>query len=191
MRLSYSYDLNSDSRQGIFESILKNNDIYNEQGNLYLDATFEMLYEGILQFAGCIQKVCNMRYWHRDTIKSEFYENLKKYTTTDLKKFNPTPNKSPLPKYDGIINVDWSLTYKQQCFYVFGVSGNEKAKNTAIALLEFQKANLTFMSLIVHENMTELGNKEKQYLIQNADKQYPVLEDFCNKVSSDIPRLVA
>ena len=190
MRLSYTYELNTHSRQKIFDSILINSDVQNEEGNLYLDTTREMLYESVLQFAGCVQKVCNMRYWSREIVRSTFYEDLKEYTTTELGKCNPEPDFVPLPNYK-ILTVDWSLSYKNRNFYLFGVLGNDKAKSTAIALLEFKKENLPFISLVVYENMQDLGNKEITYLIMNADKQYPNLTNLREGVMSDIERYVA
>lgn len=188
MRLSYNYEINTNSRQKIFDSILINNGVKNDNGNLYLDASFEMLYENIMQFASCIQKVCNMRYWSREIIRSSFYEDLKDYTTTDLKEFVPRPDFAPIPDYE-IITVDWSLTYSNRNFYLFGVTSNDKAKNTAIALLEFKKEELPFISMVVHEDMKELGSKEFIYLTKNVDKQYPKLDDFQEDGESDIKRL--
>ena len=63
MRLSYSFDVSTPTRQRIFESIIVNNGVVNDDGNLYLDTPLDKLYESVLQFAGCAQKVCNMRYW--------------------------------------------------------------------------------------------------------------------------------
>ncbi len=187
MRLSYSYDINTPTKQKIFDSILINNRVLNADGNLYLDAALETLYESILQFAGCAQKVCNMRYWTRETVRSAFYDDLKEYVTTELTQFNPIADHSPLAEYP--ISVDWRLTHNRRSFYVFGVLGNDKAKNVAIALLEFQKEPLSFISLVVHENFEELGTKERLYLTRNADTQYPVLNDFREKAPTDIGRL--
>ena len=188
MRLSYTYEINSPSRQRILDSILMNNGVQNDNGNLYIDTPLKLLYESILQFTGCVQKVCNMRYWSREIVRSTFYEDLKEYTITELRRFDPKPDVSPLPDYLDI-SVDWSLTYNERDFYMFGVSSNEKAKSTAICLLEFQKEELPFTSLIVHEDMEELGRKEGTYLTRNADKQYPSLKDFQAQALSDIPRL--
>ena len=190
MRLSCTYEINSPARLKIFDSILINNGVQSEEGNLYLDTTPEMLYEGILQFAGCVQKVCNMRYWSREIVRSAFYDDLKDYATTKLARFHPVPDACPLPNYE-IISVDWSLKHNDRHFYLFGIGSNDKAKNVAISLLEFQKANLPFISLIVHEDMEELGRRERQYLTKNADTQYPTLEDFRDKALSDIERLAA
>lgn len=187
MRLSYTYDINSPTRQQILDSILINSGVHNNSGNLYLDAQRGILYESILQFAGCVQKVCNMRYWGREQVRSAFYEDLAKCISTELARFDPVANQSPLPDYP--ISVDWQLTHNDRRFYLFGVRGNDKAKNVAIALLEFQKERLPFISLVVHEDIDELGHRERHHLTRNADRQYPALSDFAEKATADITRL--
>ena len=76
MRLSYSYELNTDARRRIFDDILINNHVENDEGNLYLDVPIGTLYEGVMQFAGCVQKVCNMRYWARETVRGAIRDDL-------------------------------------------------------------------------------------------------------------------
>ena len=190
MRLSYTFDISTRTREDIFESILNNNGVRNDRGNLYLDTRVEGLYEGVLQFAGCVQKVCNMRYWGRETVRSAFYDDLKDYVTTGLTQFTPVPNRAPLTDYD-ILNVDWTLTHNYRNLYLFGVGGSNKAKSVAISLLEFKKAQLPFISFVVHEDMEELGRREKTYLTRNADKQYPDLDAFKGDVVEDIHRLTS
>ncbi len=187
MRLSYTFDIITYTRQQIFDSILINNNVNNDDGNLYLDAPVSLLYESILQFAGCMQKVCNMRYWSREVVRSAFYDDLRDYVTSELRRFSPTPDHVPLSDYP-IISVDWSLKHNDRDLYVFGVRGNSKAKSVAISLLEFQKERLPFISLVVHEDMAELGKKESLYLTRNADTQYPVLDDFKERSVQDIQR---
>lgn len=190
MRLSYSYDLNTDARRRIFDDILINNRVANDDGNLCLDVPIGALYEGIMQFAGCVQKVCNMRYWARETVRSAFYDDLNDYITSNLTTYSPVARQTPLPNA-GVFSVDWTLTHNRRPFYLFGVLGNDKAKNVAITLLEFQKATLPFISLVIHEDMEALGRRERQYLTRNADRQYPVLDDFKESVEADLRRLAA
>ena len=189
MRLSYTYEINTNARQRIFESILENNGVANDQGNLYLDSPVETLYESLLQFAGCAQKVCSMRYWGREIVRSAFYDDLTDCIMTNLSRFGPEPERFPIPDYP--VGVDWSLTHNNRSFFVFGIRGNDKAKNVAISLLEFQKARLPFISLVVHEDIEELGRRERLYLTRNADTQYPVLNDFREKAEADIERFAA
>ena len=186
MRLSYTYDVNTPARQRIFDSILINNGVGNDTGNLYLDAPANAIYQSILQFAGCVQKVCNMSYWSRETVRSAFYDDLRSCVTTKLASYSPVPNLSPMGI--DLISVDWGLTHRNSQFYLFGVMGNDKAKSAAISLLEFQKARLNYTSLIVHEDMDDLGRREQRHLTRNADKQYPSLADFEETAENDILR---
>ena len=187
MRLSYNFEINTPVRRSILDSILINSGVQNDEGNLYLDTSLDSIYEGILQFAGCVQRVSSMSHWSREVVRSAFYENLAGYISDDLGTFAPVPDVSPLPGYP--ISVDWQLTHNQRNFYVFGVRGNDKAKNVTIALLEFQKANLPFISLVVHEDLEDLGWKETRLLTANADTQYPALDDFRERAPHDIARL--
>ena len=190
MRLSYSYDLDTATRRRIFDDILINNRVENDGGNLWLDVPVRRLYEGVMQFAGCVQKVCNMRYWARETVRSAFYDDLSDYITSNLTPYSPVASQTPMPNAE-VFSVDWTLTNNKRDFYLFGVLGNDKAKNVAITLLEFQKASLPFISLVVHEDMEALGRRERQYLTRNADRQYPVLDDFKESVVADLRRLTA
>ena len=186
MRLSYTYEITTPARQQIFENILINNSVGNDAGNLHLDAPVVNLYESILQFAGCAQKVCNMRYWSREITRSVFYDDLRDYVKVKLPQFSPVADQFPIPNFPN--SVDWSLMHSRRNFYVFGVLGNDKAKNVTISLLEFQKSNLQFISLVVHENMEDLGKRERLLLTRNADTQYPALTDFMEKGVQDIYR---
>ena len=67
MRLSYTFDVSTPTRERILESILINNRVERGDDGLYLDAPIGIVYESVLQFAGCVQKVCNMRYWDDDS----------------------------------------------------------------------------------------------------------------------------
>ena len=187
MRLSYTYEIDTDNKSRAFESILANNGVGIEDGNLFIDVDRESLYEGVLQFAGCVQKVCNMRFWQRETISSAFYDDLEAWITGNMRQYEPEPGVFPLPDYPN--SVDWFLRHKNRHFYVFGVQSNDKAKNVAISLLEFHKAKLPFISLVVHHDIDSLGRREQLYLTRNADTQYPALSDFREKAAEDIVRL--
>ena len=188
MRLSYTFDISTDTRKDIFNSILINSGVGNDDGDLYIDVPVNRLYEGALRFAGCVQKVCNMRYWNREVVRSAFYEDLNNYISTDLKRFSPIQDYMPLPEHP-LFDVDWALPDGRPPIYVIGVLGRNKAKRSAISLLEFQKASLSYFSLIVHDNIEDLSKRDIAYLTRNADKQYPTLNDFKSGAVNDIERI--
>ena len=187
MRLSYTFDPSTPARQRILDSILINNGINKEDGNLFIDSSPQRLHESILQYAGCVQKICNMRYWSREVVRSAFYDDLRQYVLESLSMYSPVPDVPPIPDFP--MTVDWILEHNRRSMYVFGVPGNDKAKSVAIALLEFKKVELSFISMVVHEDMESLGSRERLYLTRNADKQYPLLTDFQESGVVDINRL--
>ena len=79
----------------------------------------------MLQFAGCVQKVCNMSYWNKEIIRSAFYEDLNDYITAEMVQFAPVADRFPLPDFPN--SVDWSLTHNSRNFYMFGVLGNYRS----------------------------------------------------------------
>ena len=140
-----------------------------------------------MQFAGCVQKVCNMRYWSREVVRSAFYDDLGSHVADSYKAFVPKPKLTPLPSLD--LTVDWTLSLDRRSFYLFGVRGNDKANLVSISLLEFKLARLSYVSIVVHEDMSELGTREQTILTRNADKQYPNLDDFRESGVQDLQRL--
>ncbi len=63
MRLSYTFEVNTARRERILHEILINNGVRYDDGNLFIDAPMGSVFENIMQFIGCVQKVCNMTYW--------------------------------------------------------------------------------------------------------------------------------
>ena len=60
MRLSNSFDVDTPNKERIFQQILSENPIKEENGNLFLETTPESLYPAVLQFAQIVAKVSNM-----------------------------------------------------------------------------------------------------------------------------------
>ena len=187
MRLSYTFDVTTPTHERILSDILANNGVQESDGNLYLDAPIDMIYESVLQFTGCVLKVCSMDYWGRETVRDAFYDDLADFISSEMKRFSPMRDHAPLE--DDLYSVDWLLRHGGRNLYVFGVRGDDKARNVTISLREFQKARLQFVSLVVHEDMEELGRQSVRYLTKNADKQYQTLEDFQETAVRDVERV--
>ncbi len=191
MRLSYTFDVNTPTRERILDTLLANNGITLEEGEFFLDSKPEMIFQNVMQFIGFVQKVCSMRLWQRETIRSLFYEELESFVFEALSRFRPKKNVTPLKDYP-VLEVDYLLeTPRNKPFFLYGVGNQDKAKTAAIALLEFQKARLPFVGVVVHENIEDLPRKAATYLTRNADKQFPTLDDFRKTGVQSLERLAA
>ena len=149
MRLSYHFDIDTPNKERIFQRILSENRISEDNGNLFLDAKPESLYPSVLQFAQTVAKVSNMEFFKREVIATLFYEMLAEFIEDSLRKYNPREMVFPIPERDDL-EVDFEFSIRPRPIYLFGVRDSAKARLTTISCLEFQRAKLPFKSFVVH-----------------------------------------
>ena len=177
MRLSYSFDVDTPHKEKIFNKILAEGSVQNENGNLFIDVKPEYLYHGLMQFAQTVSKIINMRLYKREVIYSLFFEMLEEYIMTNLQKYNPQKKFYPIPDHEEY-EVDYCFNHRRRPIYLFGVNNSASARLTTISCQRFIAEKLNFSSLIVLENLDMLGKKDQARLMSAADKQFPSLEDF-------------
>lgn len=177
MRLSYSYEINTSNKERIFQTILSENRVEEDNGNIFIEAKPESIYPAILQFAQTVAKISNMQLFKREVIQSLFYEMLEEFVTTTLNKYNPNPKTYPIPDRDDL-EVDFQFDIKDRPIYLFGVKDNAKARLTTISCLEFQRAKIPYRSFVVHEDFEALTRKDRSRITSASDKQFPSLDDF-------------
>jgi hypothetical protein len=177
MRLSYSFDVDTSNKERIFNKMLSENHVYEDNGNLYIDSKPENLYPTVLQFAQTVAKVSNMRLYKREVMQSLFYEILEEIIKEKLEQFYPKPQVFPLPARDDL-EVDYEFNIKPYPVYLFGVKDTAKARLTTISCLEFQRAHLKFKGFAVHEDFDNLPKKDRNRITSATDKQFVSLDDF-------------
>jgi hypothetical protein len=177
MRLSYSFDLDTPNKERIFQRILVENRVNEENGNLFTEANPESLYPTILQFAQVVSKVSNMELYRREVIHSLFYELLQEFIEQSLGRYHPHAHSFHIPERDDL-EVDFQFDIKPRPVYLFGVRDTSKARLTTISCLEFQRAKIPFKSFAVHEEFEDLGAKDRRRITSAADKQFVSLDDF-------------
>ena len=177
MRLSYSYDLDTPNKEQIFERIIKENGLREQDGNIYLETSVNQLYNALFQFTQVIGKVSTMSYYKREVVKSLFYELLDDFVITALKKFNPQSHYVPDPQKN-YLEVDYYFPISKKSIYLFGVKDSQKARLSTIACLEFQRSKIPFTSIIVHDDFENLSKKDRKLITNAADKQFTNLDDF-------------
>ena len=69
MRLSYTDEIKTTYHQHMLNNILKDNGIKNNDGNFYIDTPVETFYESVMQFANCIQKICDLDWRKLETLQ--------------------------------------------------------------------------------------------------------------------------
>lgn len=190
MRLSYNFDIDTPNKERIFQRILSENHIKEDNGNLFLDTKPESLYPSVMQFAQAVAKVSNMELFKREVIQTLFYEILTEFIEDSLIKYSPRSKVFPIPKRDDL-EVDFEFGISPKPIYLFGVRDSAKARLTTISCLEFQRAKIPFKSFVVHEDFENLSRKDRSRITSAADKQFISLDDFKDNAEQVLEREVA
>jgi hypothetical protein len=178
MRLSYVYDVDTPNKRKILSRILSENGVSEGNGRLYMDTDSERLYPALLQFAQTVAKVGNMQAFRREVVQSLFYEMVEEFINTTLTQYHPERNYLPIPDRDDL-EVDWRFHVRSRQIFLYAVKDNPKSRLAALSCLEFQKREITFKSVVVHEDFENGLSKKDQTRITNAaDKQFTSLNEF-------------
>jgi hypothetical protein len=178
MRLSYVFDIDTPNKQRILNRILAENHIELNRGELTLKTKPESIFPSFLEFAQVIAKVSSLTFLKRQVISSLFYEMLEDFIRESLAKYRPTPRYFPLNERPEL-EVDWLFPFETKPIFLFGVKDSLKARLAAISCLEFQRREVPFRSVVVHEDFQDGLRKSDQRIITSAaDKQFTSLDDF-------------
>jgi len=187
MRLSYSYQLDTENKIKVFNSILAESQLAESGGIITLEVKPEHIYEGIMQFVQAITKVSSMRYFSREVVRSMFYELVEEYIISELTKYSPTKNVVPIQDRDDL-EVDFQLKVPKRPIYMFAVKDVPKARLATICCLEFQRQKIPFRSVIVHEDFNTMPNKDRARITSAADKQFIDIDDFKKHILAFLER---
>lgn len=175
MKLSYTFDLDTEHKQDVLESIVMQNRCQIDDGMIYLDVLPHQFHTGLNQFSQVISKVTNMDIISREQQKTMFPEMLRSFVTENLKDFDITEGYTPVS--DKSLTVDFKISGPRPIF-LFGVNENTKAAKVVISCLNFKTQAVPFRSLIVYEDMDKLSRFNRSQLTNVAQKQYFSLDGF-------------
>lgn len=179
MRLSYSFELDTDNKQRIFKELLTENRVQFDEssGSIMLDATRENLCVSVLHFAQVVAKVSRLDILRREIVSGLFFEMLNEFIESELLEFNPRQNVQPLPGRDDL-EAPWAFDLRQRPVYLFPVRNSSHARLATISMLEYQRAQLDFKGHVVHDDFDAIPANDRKRLTSAADKQFVSLDDF-------------
>ncbi|MEZ4813046.1 MAG: DUF1828 domain-containing protein [Caldisericia bacterium] len=118
MRLSYTYEIDTDSKKKVLNRILTENMVENDDGQLFLISDREEFYPSLMQMISTIQKVTNMRQFKEMLFFSMFYENLDNFINSSLLEYSPA-KKIMCQRVDDVYSVDYKFTLPNRKTPVF------------------------------------------------------------------------
>jgi hypothetical protein len=187
MRLSYSYDIDTVNKEKIFQKIIAENGLREEDGSIYTYAGNDNLYPVILQYVQGISKVASMRYFRREIVENLFFEQLDEFIMSGLQSYRPLKKALPISDRDDL-EVDYQFNPNGYPVFLFGVKDVAKARLAAICCLEYQLQLPKFRSYIVHEDFAKIPKKDITRLTSACDKQFVSLDDFRENAVKSLER---
>lgn len=120
MRLSYTFDVDTENRRSILSSIVESNYGNLDDGELLLDTDLDHLGQSIFQYSQIVAKVSNMDILRRETVRSMFNVYLAEYIDQELKKYYVQRNVAPTN--DKQLVVDFQFKKEKPFFPISGTS---------------------------------------------------------------------
>ena len=176
MKLSYVFDLDTPTKRDVLHSIVSQNRAIVESGEIFVDIPPEMFQQYLYQMIQTLTKVSNLEILSKENVKSMFYDLLDDFIKSKFSKYDIVRHYIPLADEDELL-VDYKINASRPIF-MYGVRENTKASKVVISCLNFQKKDVPFRSLIVHENLENLNSFNKRQITNISDKQFWTLDDF-------------
>lgn len=179
MRISYTFNISSESKKRILSDIVKSNyGTLSNEGELIVESSPKNISQAFFQYTQLISKVSTIDILRNEVVRSLFYENLNTFMDNTFKRYDFKKNTTPIAS-DKQIKVDYEIPSRKP-LYIFGVNDDFKASKVIIICFALQKQNVPFQSIVVHDNIESLNKFNRKQLTSAADKQFSTLNDFTN-----------
>ena len=177
MRLSYSYEINSDRKREIFNKIIRSNKVEFQSGEILLESDIQNFENSVFRLAQVIAKVSNMSVYSKEVIKSLFFEHLEEFIYDKLSKFKPQKDYYPMPE-NPEYKVDFCFNDRPRPIFLFGVNTTDKARITTISCQKFIIEQIGFKSVIVFEDLDKIYKADRDRLLNVSDKSITNFEFY-------------
>ena len=160
MHISYDHDVDAfldGMRGGLMERIVAESGVEREGGAFCLDTPADRLPEALFQLGQALTRIYDLTFLSRSRVGSTFYDDL----ATRLGDLVDESRVQRDYKPDVPNGHAYPVDYRIEChddlpLFLYGIPNRDKARLTTIMLSHFHRYELSFESIIVFENQTEI-----------------------------------
>jgi len=182
MHMSYDQDvdkLKEGTRSKIFDQILAEMGVQDDDGEIYLDAAADRLGESVFRFGQALTRIHDLSFLNRVQVESTFYEDLFESLQTIagdvvVQKDYVAPG---VPKAEDY-KADYGIVGTQKPVLVFGVPNQTKARLATVVLQYLRQFNFDFRSLVVYADMSTIPRGDVSRLTNAADIQVASNQEY-------------
>lgn len=190
MHLSYENDIDKfreGARGRLFEQILGEQDVREDEGELFIDVASENLGNALFRFGQTLTKVTDLTFLNRARVESTFYEDLaellSRTVSPDIITADYTyPNMPNAEDYP----IDFRIEGKLDPLFVFGVPNRDKARLATIVLERLLREGAQFESILIFADQSSMPRKDLARLSNAGGEMIASLdaqEDFRRKIT--------
>lgn len=182
MHLSYENDiskLSEGTRHKIFQQIVSEMGISDDDGDLHLEIPAANLATGIFQFGQALTRIHDLTFLSRVQVENTFYDDLR----TNLASIVGSESiirdyvAPGVPSADDY-TADFCIKGGKKPVLIWGVPTQTKARLATIVMQHLQKHAFAFRSLIVYSDMASLPRADVSRLTTAANDQVPSLAEI-------------
>lgn len=177
MRLSYTFDLDTDKKRRILDDMILSKGAQNDSGNIVMIAEKERVYPAIMSFSNLVSKIGSMDMLSREIVTELFYENLNDAMTEVMLDIPYEPNYVVPSSPDYIIDFAF-MNSKGKPIYLFGIKDTNKAQQTTITCLQLAKRQVQFKSIVVFNDLDGLSKFARYNILNTVGKAFSDMEGF-------------
>jgi len=190
MKLSYTYDINTDNKRRILNQIIEANGLSYQNGVISKVVSLDDLYKEIVVFSNTVIRVSTMSYFKREMIKNLFYEMVEEFVQKELAP-SLTIEKQYMPIFGKEeYTVDYRIVGKKEIF-LYAVKDTSKARLVTICEQTFRLNKLDSDSIVVYEDFGIIQSNDQKRILNATGKQFTSLDEFQSKGPSYIMKRVS
>ena len=164
MHISYDHDIDSfleGTRRQLLERLVEEAGVSWDNGEFSLDTPIEKLPEAIFRFGQALTRIYDLTFLSRSRVQSTFYDDLadllKSLVDEDMMEVDYLLEEIPNPE---AYPVDYRIEGADIPLFLYGVPNRDKARLTTIMLSHFHRQNVSFESLLIFEDQSEIPRND-------------------------------
>ena len=160
VHISYDHDVDAfmdGARGALLERIVAESGVQREGGAFCLDTPADRLPDALFQLGQALTRIYDLTFLSRSRVGSTFYDDLATLLGNLVDESRMRRDYEPNVPNGRAYLVDYCIKSRDGShLFLYGVPSRDKARLTTIMLSHFHRHELSFESIIVFENQTEI-----------------------------------